>query len=701
MIEIGKRPVVLMQAAPFCFGPASTSLAIATELRKLDIAIVWLVEGTALKLLQAGQYDDYVIPFSLTNSDDRRRYAHCIEEAEMVVVNTDPDFAEFALTLNKKTIYVDILYWMWHNIPEVAERCLLYIYEDFVRVNEQIQRIGTPRNALRVGPLLSPGHVKDNDAQQGNHLLVSLGGLHRPGNAGDLLCAFSNMVRQAVVEALEHNDSFSEVYFAGGVEQSEITLRNGVKVHTGCLSREAHLRLISTAKAVVLSPGLTCFYEVAAAKVPVFFLPPHNYSQYLQLQSYKTILKQPYYSDWERLGFSKEMACFLPEEQMLHEVDTILAEVIKRGDLVSQHLREFLNSAYQSYDPQPAVEMVNALKNGGTEGSECVAREIVQSIEAQTDQRVVPSRRINLGLVPFPRKISLELFGGCQLRCPLCPTGNRLRPGPASGPLKMATVEALLNEVGDHVKVIELFNWGEPFLNPDACKIIRKISDKGIHTILSSNLQLIPDPYEIIASGLSELIVSCHGFTQEAYAKYMVGGDLKKTLDNIDRILAAGGPEMKMKIILRFVVFAHNEHELPLAVEHFRDTDVIVEAAPMRIDMRDEILKPQEQNIREHGTWVPTSSRFYDKQRLEATRSPVGCNLPFEETVINVDGSVSMCCSSYSPEHNVGNILSEGFATIWNGENYQEARRVVTGRGETGTENVICRTCKNNGYRDF
>lgn len=703
MIEIGNRPVVLMQAAPFCFGPVSTSLAIATELRKFDLAIVWLAEGTALQLLQAGKYDDYVVPFNLANRDDKRRYAHYIEEADMVVVNTDPDFAKFALGLNKKTVYIDILYWMWQSIPEIAERCALYVYEDFVRMDDQIKRMGTPRNALRVGPLVSPGSVPDkrSDSQAGNHLLVSLGGLHRPGNSQGLLCSFSDMVRRAVEEALEENDDFNEVYFAGGVEASETTLRNGVKVHTGCLSKETHLRLISSAKAVVLSPGLTGFYEVASAKVPVFFLPPHNYSQYLQLESYKAVLKQPYYADWERLGFFTELACFLPEEQMLNSVDSILAEVIEKGDLLTQHLREFLTSGYKVYDSQPAVLMVDALKTEGVDGTERVSREIVQRIESETGKRVESSRRVNLDAVPPPRKVTLELFGGCQLRCPLCPTGSGLSPGPARGPLKMATVEALLNELGDHVEVIELFNWGEPFLNRDACRIIRRIADHGIRTVLSSNLQLIPDPHEIVSSGLSELIVSCHGFTQEAYEKYMVGGSLEKTLHNIGRILDAGGPDMKMKVILRFVLFAHNEHELPLAIEYFRGTSVIVEAAPMRIEMRDEILKPSEQNLREYGEWVPPSSRFYDKQRLEAKRAPAGCNLPFEETVIDVDGSVSMCCSSFSPEHKVGNFLSEGFSAVWNGENYQESRRVVTGRGETGCENVICRTCKNNGYRDF
>jgi radical SAM protein with 4Fe4S-binding SPASM domain len=467
MIELGDRPAVVFQAAPFQIEAISLNLALAQELRKWDIAIVWLAHGTALELVRQGHDVDYVLPFDLSESEHRTQYAHYIEDADAVVVNSDPDFAKFAIRLDKKPIYIDNSTRTADEMPEFGPRCDLYI-------------------------------------------------------------------------------------------------------------------------------------------------------------------------------------------QYIHQ-----------------------------------------------KGLDLIIQAVFNRLEARTGQALRPSQRGNFQSIPLPRKLTLELFGGCQLRCPLCPTGNRLKPSRGKGPLKIRTVEALLEELGDHVETIELFNWGEPFLNPDTCKIIRMIADRGIRTVLSSNLQRIPEPREIIDSGLSELLVSCHGITQQTYEKYMIGGDVTRTLDNIDRIVAEGGRDMKMKIILRFVVFAHNEHELPLAEQRFSGTPVIIEAAPMRMDMRDEILSTQEQNLRKYGEWVPESSRFYDKQRKEATRSPLGCNLPFEESVVDVDGSVSMCCSSFDPKYNVGNFLVDGFSAVWNGKNYQEARRVVTGRGETGTENVICRTCKNNSYRDF
>ena len=66
--ESPTRPTVVIQAAPFCFGPISTSLAVADELRRQGVSIVWMAEGTALELLQAdgdGQTGDCIIPFRL------------------------------------------------------------------------------------------------------------------------------------------------------------------------------------------------------------------------------------------------------------------------------------------------------------------------------------------------------------------------------------------------------------------------------------------------------------------------------------------------------------------------------------------------------------------------------------------------------------------------------------------------------------
>ncbi|MBV8978998.1 MAG: radical SAM protein [Alphaproteobacteria bacterium] len=585
MIEIGSRPVVILQAAPFCYGPASTSLAVAKELRKHEIALVWLAEGTSEELLLRDQNGDHIVHFSMQNEQHRRRWSYLIEEADAVLVNTDPEFAEYALELNPRTLYLDILYWMWHELPPVATRTARYIYEDFAHTDEQQTRIGLPANALRVGPLIDLMSQTPVQAPKQDHLVVSLGGLHRPDSGSrDLLVQYEQAVRTSLLEALAASSDFSEVYLAGGGDSSETTGPNGIPIHAGCLGRDEYLHRLATAKAAVLAPGLTGFYEAATYGTPSFYLPPHNYSQYLQLEVYKRFIEPANICDWKALGADIRLANNMPEADMLVAVNDILRGILGNTATLSTSLAAFLSGGWQRCETRPATEFVRSLESDSGHGPSLVKAEILKLIEDHTSRSVGVSRRRDPDAVPLPKKLTLELFSGCQLRCPLCPTGNHLQAHRPKGVLTLDAARRIVNALEGHVHEIDLFNWGEPFLNKNACEIIRLIADCGIRTTISSNLQTMPAPQDLLASGLNELIVSCHGYTQETYEKYMKGGEVAKTLRNLDDLLKALSSDSKLRIVLRYVVFSHNEHELPLMQRHFAGTAVHVEASDLRAE---------------------------------------------------------------------------------------------------------------------
>ena len=77
------------------------------------------------------------------------------------------------------------------------------------------------------------------------------------------------------------------------------------------------------------------------------------------------------------------------------------------------------------------------------------------------DGRFVP-RTVNE--VPLPTKLTLEAFGCCNLKCPLWPTGQGLTVRPR-GPMRMPVFQETMRQLGDHVRIMDLFNWGEPLLN--------------------------------------------------------------------------------------------------------------------------------------------------------------------------------------------------------------------------------------------
>lgn len=152
--------------------------------------------------------------------------------------------------------------------------------------------------------------------------------------------------------------------------------------------------------------------------------------------------------------------------------------------------------------------------------------------------------------------IFIEISGFCNARCPWCVTGSRTRalinsgePFDTSGggdiPLHakfMTSVE--FEKILDRLHTlgaltpqsnIALFNWGEPFLNPQLNEILALLENRKIHYSLSTNASRYVD---ISSSGLrmlSSITFSFPGFSQASYDK-IHGFDFEKILSNVTKL---------------------------------------------------------------------------------------------------------------------------------------------------------------------
>jgi len=302
--------------------------------------------------------------------------------------------------------------------------------------------------------------------------------------------------------------------------------------------------------------------------------------------------------------------------------------------------------------------------------------------------------------VPLPQKLTVEAFGGCNLRCPLCPTGQGRRARPR-GPMKMDPFREILRQTGDSLREIDLFNWGEPLLNPLLPQMIGLARERDIYTTVSTNLNHLPDPAALVASGLNRLIISCDGCTAETYAKYHLGGDFHKVTENLGKIVRYRDLNPEMKILWRFITFAHNEHEVPLVLERCRELGIEADICQPRLDMREEILKPVAERIGKHREWIPSDSPVYDVEKGERKNPWTTCRIPWQEACIDVDGSVTVCCSSYDKKYDLGNMLVTPFQEIWNGPLYRAAREYLEAGTVTSGVRTICHICRDNGFRDY
>ncbi len=280
----------------------------------------------------------------------------------------------------------------------------------------------------------------------------------------------------------------------------------------------------------------------------------------------------------------------------------------------------------------------------------------------------------------FPVKLTVDPSANCVLYCPLCPTGQADK-GRKRGEMDFFDFKKLIDEVGQYLFEIDLFNWGEPFLNKDIFKMIFLCYERKIITRLSSNLNYFPHGFEkkLVEGRLNHLVVSLDGTSQESYEKYRVNGSIKKVLEAVERIKKEKNRQnSKLPFITwQFIVFGHNKHEMKQAKDLVKkwgfDRIVFIEN---RGDMGKEL--------------------FYKKNES----SKKTCNFLWNQSVVNWDGSVSPCCLYYDEKYDFGNVFKDGFEAVWNNDNYQKARgiikleKAVDSRGK----NLVCFNCLKRGF---
>ncbi|MCD6434044.1 MAG: radical SAM protein [Candidatus Diapherotrites archaeon] len=308
-------------------------------------------------------------------------------------------------------------------------------------------------------------------------------------------------------------------------------------------------------------------------------------------------------------------------------------------------------------------------------------------------------------VIGYPLKLTIDPTNVCQLRCPLCPTGQRRR-GRKKGYMKFSEFKKIVDEMAPYLYEIDLNNWGEPFLNKEIFKMIEYAHSKKIWLSVNTNFN-VPltekQAERLVKSGLDQLYLSIDGITQKTYEKYRVGGKLKTVIENI-KLINKKKKELNSetpRIVWQFLVNRYNEHEVPKLKEfqHKYGIDKLVIGA-LRTSMADEIFLEDREKIELIKDWLPKNEKFsrYDYRKKERKLKKKYCHFLWFVSVINWNGSVSPCCGVYFEKYDFGNALKEGFKKVWNNEKYQAARNAVA-RRKYKIE-TVCVNCLRTGFMD-
>jgi len=281
----------------------------------------------------------------------------------------------------------------------------------------------------------------------------------------------------------------------------------------------------------------------------------------------------------------------------------------------------------------------------------------------------------------LPTILNLDTYNICNLTCPFCPTGTRQME---RKPCRMLLEKArnVIDSVSPHVLEARLFNWGEPFLNPDIFKIIKYAAGAGLFTVINSNLSLKVDGLaeKVVSSGLDYLAVSMDGITQESLAKYRRKAQSALVKENIRKIIKERNRRglSHPKVEIAFCVFRHNEHELDRLQEFGRELGV-----DSVLPRRAFIYLP---------SFVPVNPEFQPLQGLGGST----CRFLYHELTVEADGHISPCCTSISDQWDVGTVSDlKHLDSLWNSEKFLQMRRSFGACATAANkEETLCSYCR-------
>jgi MoaA/NifB/PqqE/SkfB family radical SAM enzyme len=280
-----------------------------------------------------------------------------------------------------------------------------------------------------------------------------------------------------------------------------------------------------------------------------------------------------------------------------------------------------------------------------------------------------------------PALLTIEGNASCQLRCPTCPTtGNGYPPVIGNGYLHYENFRKLL-ENNSIIKKVELENRGELFLNPDLLKIIEYCFNCGVEIASDGgvNLNAVDEGVleGLVKFNFKRLRCSIDGATPETYAIYRRGGDFNlvidhiKTINRFKNVYKTEFPKLKWQ----FVVFGHNEHELPLARRMAQELGMEFEAK-MSWDSSYSPIRNKE-FVKEQTGWLEvTREEFAGSTGADYMRSV--CLALWRSPRINWDGKVLGCCWNSWGEFGM-NAFRDGFIPSINSEGIIYSRRMLMG----------------------
>lgn len=309
----------LFLAEPFGFGPISSSIVVARQIKRLDPRkqVVFLGHGTSYQLaILSDVFDEVIFDENLSEHSFLRCGEHLRPCNCIVIANTYPIGVEIAARAAFICFFIDTLFWMWKQLPIDISHVEAYYIEEFHCANIEVARFGHSRKFKKVAPLIDV----DVSLKTVSHpfLLVSLGGID--SSLYDFPVFYEKLICRLSSE--KQLERFTVLICGGGKKflRNEFKEFEHSRLSIECLGPREYMANLRSADIVLASAGLHGFYENYFLRKNAMFLPPQSYSQYLQLKYITETFVGVTASSFERLEVRHSLRENMPDVERINEV---------------------------------------------------------------------------------------------------------------------------------------------------------------------------------------------------------------------------------------------------------------------------------------------------------------------------------------------------------------------------------------------
>jgi len=273
--------------------------------------------------------------------------------------------------------------------------------------------------------------------------------------------------------------------------------------------------------------------------------------------------------------------------------------------------------------------------------------------------------------------VYIEISGRCNAKCPYCArqrfkqrySGKNMSPVLFENIINHLLTTGLIDQ--SHASAIFLYNWGEPFLNPEINSILKILKRKNLLAVVSSNFIVSPEVDIDNFMVIREVIFSVSGFTQESYGK-IHGASLKKVLNNFDHFydkIRSYSP--KTLIFINWHRYTFNEKEFWDAYKYFDRPGIVFRPVIAQLNDLPEMINYIERKIPEQRLNEAGSDLFLDhiSKKLDYYKKiskPRYCFM-WDSIVIDETGQLMLCCgmTNNDYDHILGNVTELPAEKIW------------------------------------